>query len=298
MAELEAMGLLERALASSGRVPSASGYQFFIRTELRPVPLPVELVREVEERLRRSADDIEQLLGEASRLLASLTDRLGLGLTGALEDERLRDLELVHLAEQKALLVLSLGGASVRTLVLELESPLETAALEAVTAVLRERLLGLTLGGVRTRLSSDPALVHDSAVRVVARAAAASWGAAPRGHLQSSGADRMAALPEFAHVVSLGPILRVVESGPPLDRLLLDGIEGLPAVRVSLDEDRALTGMSLVSYPLPGSVRGAVGVLGPLRMDYAWVVAAVDLVGEEVAHVLGVGPPRERASHS
>lgn len=293
MTELESLGLLERAHTSSGRVPSTFGYDFFIRTELRPSPLPSDLVREVEERLRRSTTDIEQLLGEASRLLASLTDQLGLGVTDAIDGERLRELELVRLADRKALLVLSLGGVTVRTFVLELESPLGTSELEAVTAVLRERLLGLTLADVRSRLSTDPALARDSAVRIVTRAAAASWRPGSRGLLQSSGADRMAVQPEFSRGEALGPILRVIESGPPLDRLMLDGVEGQPAVRVSVDEDRALAGMSLVSYPLPGVVRGAVGVLGPLRMDYAWVVAAVDLVGEEVASLLA-GPQKPR----
>jgi transcriptional regulator of heat shock response len=53
-----------------------------------------------------------------------------------------------------------------------------------------------------------------------------------------------------------------------------------------VDEDRALSGCSLVSYVLPGSVHGAVGVLGPLRMDYSRALAVVDMVGRRVAGLL------------
>ncbi|HYM82248.1 MAG TPA: heat-inducible transcriptional repressor HrcA [Candidatus Limnocylindria bacterium] len=289
LAELEKLGLLERAHTSSGRIPSAFGYQMFVRAQLDPTPLPAELMREVEERLRRSTEDVEQLLGEASRVLSSLTQQLGLAMTASVEAERLSDLELARLDERRALLVLSLGGAAVRTLVLELESPLEQAELDSVAVVLRERLVGHSLAAVRDRLADDPVLVRDSAVRLVARTAAAAWGAPGRGSLQSSGADRIAAQPEFASGSALGPVLRVVESGPPLDRLLLEGVTGLSAVRVGLDEDLALQGCSLVSYPLPGAVRGAVGVLGPLRMDYARALAAVDLVGTRVSELLARG---------
>ena len=57
-------------------------------------------------------------------------------------------------------------------------------------------------------------------------------------------------------------------------------------MRVGLDEDRALSDCSLVSYALQGSVRAAVGILGPLRMDYALTFAVVDTVGSRVAELL------------
>ena len=90
--------------------------------------------------------------------------------------------------------------------------------------------------------------------------------------------------PEFSR--SLGPILRAVEAGSPLDRLLVMGVEGQVAARVSLDEDAALAACSLVAYPLPGRIRGAVGVLGPMRMNYALAFAVVDAVGARVAEIL------------
>jgi len=57
-------------------------------------------------------------------------------------------------------------------------------------------------------------------------------------------------------------------------------------VRVGVDEDHALSGCSLVSYALPGTVSGAVGVLGPLRMDYARVFSVVDAIGARLAERL------------
>ena len=80
--------------------------------------------------------------------------------------------------------------------------------------------------------------------------------------------------------------MQSVESRSPLDRLMVGSIEGQVAVRVGLDEDDALDGCSLVSYVLPGTIPGAVGVLGPLRMDYARVLAVVDAVGGRVSDLL------------
>jgi len=86
---------------------------------------------------------------------------------------------------------------------------------------------------------------------------------------------------EFLQVLAVA-----AAAGAPLDRLMIAGIEGQVGVRIGVDEDRALCGCSLVSYVLPGSVRGAVGILGPLRMDYSYALAVVDTVGSRVAELL------------
>jgi heat-inducible transcriptional repressor len=286
LAELESMGLLERSHSSSGRVPSARGYEFFVRTLLEPAVLPPRLAAEIDAVLSRSTGDVERLFQEASRLIASLTHQLGLALASSLEDEQLTALELQPLHEQRALLLLRLGRHTSRTLVLELATPLERGELAEVESVLCERLLMRPLSEVRERLAEDPELARHTAVRIVVRAASSSWGRPLDTPLLSAGTVHMAEQPEFAAPGQLGSVLRMIEAGSPLDRLMVTGIQGQVGVRVGLDEARVLASCSLVSFPLPGVIPGAVGVLGPLRMDYALTLAVVDRVGTRVADLL------------
>ena len=286
LGDLEDAGLVERSHAASGRVPSAHGYEYFVRALLAPEPLPAVLQDELDVRLQHSAGDVEHLLAEASRLISSLTHQLGLAHAASLDGETLRGLDLEPLDERRALMVLHLGIAAVRTLVLELESPLRGAELGEVCALLRERLIGRTLAEVRARLASDPELVRGGAIRCVVRAVTERWTDRAPAMLFSAGVSHMTDQPEFMDAARLGPILRVVERGAPLDRLMAAGFEGQAGVRVGLDASQPLAGCSLVSYALPGSVWGAVGVLGPRRMDYARVLAVVDAVGSRVADLL------------
>jgi heat-inducible transcriptional repressor len=286
LAELEDFGLLERVRGGVTRVPSPLGYDYFVRALVEPAVLPREVLDAIDAQLMHSAHDVERLLQEASRLLASLTRQLGLALAASLEEEILTALDLEPLGERRALLVLGLGGHTARTLVLELGTPLERGELELVESVLRERLLGRSLGEVRARLAQDPELARDTVVRLVVRAAAASWTRPVETPLLAAGAMHIARQPEFASPQHLGPVLEAVESGQPLNRLLVSGIQGQVGVRVGLTEDAGLASCSLVSFALPGSVPGAVGVLGPLRMDYAFTLAVVDTVGSRVADLL------------
>jgi heat-inducible transcriptional repressor len=286
LAELEARGLLERAHASAGRVPTASGYAYHVRALRMPVTASPELMAAIDRALSTRALDVERLLHDACRLLASLTDQLGLALTASLEQEPLVGLDLDPIDARRAVLVLGLGAGAVHTLKLALASPLERGDLASVEAVLRERLLGRPLGEVRARLSADPELVRDSAVRIVASAAARSWAQPASTAFYAAGASRIAELPEFQHPSQLTPVLRVVEQGNPLERLMVATAEGQVAVRVGIEGEQGLAGVSLVSYALPGSLRAAVGVLGPMRMDYVRVLAVVDAVGARITDLI------------
>ncbi len=286
LAELEEMGLLRRAHAASGRVPSAAGWEYFVSAVLEPAAVPAAVEDVVTERLSQARHDVERLLQEASRLLATFTRQLGLALAASLEDEPLAALDLEPLGERRALLVLGLAGMRTRSLALELDTPLDRGALAEVGDVLRAELVGRPLAEARGRLATDPALARDSAVRIVARAAVASWGRAVATPLLSAGVARLADQPEFADGRRLAPVLRVLESGSPLERLMVSGVQGHAGVRVGLAPETELASLSLVSYPLPGAIPGAVAVLGPMRMDYAASLALVDLVGTRVADLL------------
>jgi heat-inducible transcriptional repressor len=285
LTELEELGLVERARAGAARVPSPRGYEFYVRALLSPSRLPEAVLALIDGQLRDSTQDVERMLHEASRVLATLTRQMGLALALSLDDERLASIDVEPLGERRSLLVLGLGGRS-RSLVLDLDSHLDAAALEQVARVLRERLVGQTVGEVRERFAHDPELARDSAVRIVVRAASATWTRPVETHLLSSGASHIAEQPEFANAQDLGPVLLAVETGDPLSRLMVSGAQGQVAVRVGLDGGGALAGCSLVSFPLPGAIAGAVGVLGPLRMDYGLTLAVVDRVGSRVADLL------------
>jgi len=275
LADLEDAGLLERAHAVSGRVPSASGYEYYVRAIVEPEPLPAPLREELDLRLQGSARDVEHLLAEASRLISSFTHQLGLAHAAALERE-----VLVHLDLER------LGASAVRTLVLELESPLAPGELAEVCEVLRERLIGHTLADVRDCMARDPELVRGSASRCVVRAALDQWSAAAPTTLFSAGVSHIAEQPEFMDAGRLGSLLRILEGVAPLDRLMGETVEGQAAVRVAPEAIESLEACSLVSYALAGSMWGAVGVLGPRRMDYARVLSVVDAVGTRVAELL------------
>ena len=287
MNELEELGLLEQPHAASGRVPTDRGYRLLVDGLTAPGPLAEDECCAIEDVLARSARDVEELLTQASRLLADLSTQVGFAVAPNPDDAELTGLELVHLGERRVLLVLSVRGGTVRTMQLELVSPLGRFELERVARLLDQRLLGRTLSEVRRRLAHDEALVRDGAVALVAEAVVSALATARPPGVFAFGTSHVARHPEFREATSLRPLLALFEHGEPW-RERVGGDEGAGlSVTIGREHGRAeWAHLSLVRFRIAGAGDASIGLLGPRRMDYGRAMGLVDFVGRRLSSIL------------
>ncbi len=285
MNELEEMGLLEQPHAAAGRVPTDRGYRLYVDGLAAPAPLADDEIEAVEKALAGSARDVEELLTQASRLLAELSTQVGFAVAPNPDDSELSGLDLVHLGERRVLLVMGVRGGLVRTLQVELESPLTRAELERVARLLGERLLGRTLAEVRRRLAGDEELVRDGAVAVVAAALVEGLASARPPGVFVDGAAQVARHPEFRDSTSLRPLLVLLDRSAPW-RDLVAGEDGL-SVTIGREHGRPeWAHLSLVRFNLPGPCDASIGLVGPRRMDYGRAMGLVDFVGRRLSSLI------------
>ena len=156
MSDLEEKGFLFHPHTSAGRVPTDKAYRAYVDSLLTRPPLPpIDTVRLTEGlAARNSSSPIESILRRAAQTLGLLTQELGVAIGPRLDRAVLRRLELVRVSAQRLLMVLTLEGGVVRTVFVEVPGDIADSALGSVTAVLNERLGGLTIGQIRTSLSA------------------------------------------------------------------------------------------------------------------------------------------------
>ena len=287
MNELEEMGLLEQPHAAAGRVPTDRGWRLFVDGLAAPAPLAPDEAEAIEAVLARSARDVEELLAQASRLLADLSTQVGFAVAPNPDEAELAGLELVHLGERRVLLVLSVRGGTVRTVQLELVSPLSRGELERVARLLGERLLGRTLGEVRRRLAHDEELVRDGAAALVAEAVVEALSTARPPGVFLGGTAHVARHPEFREAASLRPLLVLFDRGEPWRELVAGDDEAGLSVTIGREHGRAeWAHLSLVQFRMPGPGDASIGLLGPRRMDYDRALGLVDFVGRRLTSLL------------
>ncbi len=145
LALLEAKGLLTHTHTSSGRVPTELGYRYYVDSLMEHDSNSLADFPDILQVLTKVAGNVDEMMNTVAGLLARISRFFGLVVIGRYQESVLTELELVQLSSDRVMLVLAMKSGLVRSITMNLRISIEPAILDAVTSVLREKLLGLTL---------------------------------------------------------------------------------------------------------------------------------------------------------
>jgi heat-inducible transcriptional repressor len=291
MSDLEEKGFLYHPHTSAGRIPTDQAYRVYVDSLMKPPRVGAAQDEQIRGELAGERAVIEQILSRAAQVLGVLTNELGVAVSPSLEEAVLERLDLMYVSTERLLLVLALKSGLVRTIYVEVPSHMAHEAVAHVTAVLNERLAGLTLKEIRATLAerlrdalSDPG--STDLLNIFVQEAEELFDVpAPVGVVLGS-TQPLAIQPEFATKERLQGLMEVTERRDLLrEALAARGGEGLTITIGQEHVDPRLAPFTLVtsSYRL-GALSGVIGVMGPTRMPYDKIAALVEhtsrLVGE------------------
>ena len=276
LAVLEEQGLLAHPHTSAGRVPTDSGYRYYVD---RLLPAPAEQRAALALTLsRREVDEAMRLTTEA---LSQVTDLLAIVSAPPIHTTTIRHVEVLLLQPQVLMVVIitSTGGVSKR--VFTFERPIDPGLADWAASYLNEALVGRGLGArtLRSRLT-DPTLppTERSFLEQLAPAFTELAETAEES-LYVEGTARLLSEHRFQDVSQLNALLDMLERRVTLLGVLSAALDQRDLyVRIGAENDApALQGLSLVAANsgLPRRNLGTVSVIGPTRMDYAVAIGAV-----------------------
>ena len=289
MSDLEEKGFLFHPHTSAGRVPTDKAYRAYVDSLLTRPPLPpIDTVRLTEGlAARNSSSPIESILRRAAQTLGLLTQELGVAIGPRLDRAVLRRLELVRVSAQRLLMVLTLEGGVVRTVFVEVPGDIADSALGSVTAVLNERLGGLTIGQIRTSLSARlrDASADASAAELLNifvqegdQLFDAALPASDGQQVVLGTTSVLAEQPEFSAADRLRRLLALTETPDALGAAIRRRVQ-VPGISITIGaehDDPRLEDFTLVTAEYQvGALAGVIGVIGPTRMPYDKVISLV-----------------------
>jgi heat-inducible transcriptional repressor len=297
MADLEDAGLIASPHASAGRIPTQVGLRFFVDGILELGALTEDERRSIEGRIGGTGRNVSDLLGEATSMLAGLSHCAGLVVTPT-RVSTLRHVEFVPAGPGRVLVVLVAEDGSVENRLIDAPLGLPASALVEATNFLSSRLRGRTLDEVgaivRSELTARRSELDKLAARLV-EAGFAEW----------AGGDSSA---RSLIVRGQSRLLEDVTAAEDLERIrkLFDDLERKEDVIQLLDLSRSADGVSIFIgsesklFSLSGSsvivspyrdakdrIVGAIGVIGPTRLNYARIIPMVDYTARVVGRLMG-----------
>jgi len=281
MADLEALGLLDKPHTSAGRVPSDRGYRLYVNELMQPRPMDEAAFRHIRLLYLRQVREMDYLVAETLKLLASAGEFLAVGLGPVLRGARLRRLDAIDAGPGQVALVL-VTDHFVQHRLLEVEDGTDAASLQKALGALSRELQGVSLRRITRAALEDVAREIKGRMRDELLRFLQDCLDARDESVRIAGTSHFLAQPEFREPDSIRGAVQLIEQVGPLQELLLEASRGGGVqVRIGEENSRPETrGLSIVALGIErqGEVVARFGLIGPKRMDYAKALALAEEV--------------------
>lgn len=295
MAELEDAGLLFAPHTSAGRLPTERGLRLFVDGLLQFGALPEEERDAITARCAAGGRSLQETLGEASQMLSGLAGAAGL-VVAPKREAPVRHIEFVALGTGRALVVLVTADGQVENRVIEVPLGLPPSALQQASNYLNARLSGRTLeetrGTVATEIAANRTAL-DALTHQVIEAGLGTWSGGAGGSLILRGqAKLLQNLDHTQRVQDIQALFERLEAQETMLRLL-DLAQRGEGVQIFIGAESGLfdsAGLSMVVSPFRNSAEqivGAIGVIGPTRINYGRIIPVVDYTAGVIGRLLG-----------
>jgi len=283
MSDLEELEYISHPHTSAGRVPTDKGYRFYVNNLSHYENLSINELIALNENIKNTSLDKENVLQDASKLLGILSKYLSVVKLPQITDMMVERIELVSLSSNRILVVLSLDSNIIRSVTIEVPFDYQIERLDSIKQYINERISGKSLQFIKNNfneLIKDIDLTEQPLVRVFSDSIDKIFISQESSRLLISGTQNLLEYPEFEDLNKIKGVIELIENRDVIIHLLdkKDDIshKDIQIMIGSEMESDLLEDFSFVSTTYKfGSTCGSIGLIGPKRMNYPRMISLV-----------------------
>ena len=288
MADLESLGLLYAPHVSAGRLPTDRGLRYFVDGILEVGTLSPAERAAMEQECLTGGSDISSVLEQASRIMSGLSASASI-VTAPKADKPIRHIEFVAVDSARTLVVIVAEDGIVENRLMPLPQGMTPDMLKRAGTFLSERLYGKTIGEMRSVILEEIKMRQSDLGALTARVI--EDGLAIRtgdGKLIVRGSANLlspAALEDLDHIRGL---MEQLEAQETVSKLLGEASQA-GGVKIYIGAENPIfrgAGHTMILAPYTNgtnSVVGAIGVIGPTRLDYARIIPSMSVMADIIS---------------
>ena len=297
MADLEEMGYLEQPHTSSGRVPTKLGYHFYIDSLMNGYKLSAMETMELSNTLKGKIGELDSLMTSVSKLVSSLTNYTAVALKAENRERTVDRFSYMILDAHSFLIVMRMSDSGVVTKQIQTHVLVDDRLLKRLTQLLTKYLARTPAREIS--FSVVMTIEHEIGVggAIVAPAVKAVYeaiGGSADADLRFEGVNRLLEYPEFSDIDKIRGMLEMMENKQEMIKILSEADSDKVNVYIGGDEQEGLVDNSALIFKkltIGGRVVGAIGVLGPSRMDYSKVISTMEYLSRQISVLFGGALP-------
>jgi heat-inducible transcriptional repressor len=293
MSDLEEMGFLHQPHTSAGRVPTDIGYRFFVDTiKEEKTNNGKDLLLELNKKMELLKKDINYFLDEASRMLSFMSHYIGITMSPDTELTTLTKVELLKYRKNQAAVILITDEGLIRNKMVSIDDDITQKDLNRMSEYINSEFAGHTLSDIRKRIILELAkekFVCDKLIAEAVRIFTDIFSSASS-NIYVSGLSEVLALPDFCDVERIRELLKTIEDKQTILKLL-DKIADSEGTQVFIGSENPVDEMKKYSlivsrYSEGNRPIGAIGIIGPRRMNYQKTISIVDMTASYITAAL------------
>jgi len=277
MARLEKKKLMMHTYTSSGRIPTDLGYRYYVDHLMQKSEESIRNVNAIETELTVSSNNVDALLKTTAIMLSKISHLFGVAMILQYDRSILNEIELVHLSSDRVMVVLGMKSGLVRSIVLNMDVSVSENEILNITALLKEKLLGLTLKEIQNTIAErmqDSVFANHEIIQILLHNPEDHF-IIPDNELVFTSSNReLLDQPEYQHVEILQKTLVAIDNDNVIqyfkthlnkqNNYMLIGNENLETI---------YNDCTVMTHVFDGSsFQGQIGIIGPTRIPYANVL--------------------------
>lgn len=297
MSDLQEAGLLTSSHSSAGRVPTDLGMRFFVEGLLQISDLSQNECNDIKKKFSRKDKSIDEIYDDAIHMLSGLSDCAGLVIAPKL-DGGMKHIEFVPVSSQEALVVMVTENGLVENRLIKIPRGLPNSVLNQITKYLNSKLEGRSLLEskqiIQNEINFEKKNLDKVSKKLIDQGIACWADATKKNKLIVTGTSKL--LEDVKALEQLENIRIMIEKLENKENLvsIIEDTHAAEGIQIFIGSENSLFGMSGCSTIISPfrnkdkQIIGAIGVVGPTRINYAKIIPVVDYTAKLLGREIGI----------
>lgn len=286
MAELEELGYIEKPHTSSGRIPSAKGYRFYVDELLNDKNISMEEIQYIKSKLETKVNEIEDLTKIATNTLSEITHYTTVAIGPDLSKNIITEVKFILLGSRILMAVVMTENGAIKETIIKYDDDISESQVEGLNYVFNNRLKGKPLEKIDKPMEeyiisamSDQADVIKPIIHQMNKSLEEA------DNIYLEGANNVFDFPEFKKIDTARNFLSILDTKEQMLELLNNGLaEDINVYIGEENEKEELKDLSIITFKhtVAGKDMGTIGIIGPKRMDYSKVISIMKYINKKL----------------
>ena len=289
MAELESLGYLEQPHTSAGRIPSEMGYRFYVDSLMDKYRLTRDELDRIDMLKKSKEAELDRLIEQAGRLFSNLTNYTSITVRPKPQQVIITNFNTVYIDEHSFVLVMVSNTGVAKTKIIRTAQEINMLVIQRLAELLNRFAAGIKID--RLAYSSiieiqRGLLGFENIVDPIIKCIYDTVNEIDQGDVKVEQVNRLLDFPEYSNLSELRGLINMLEQKEDILNIINNSEKDTVNVLIGKENSVDIMSNSTLIFKTVtkyNRVVGAIGVIGPRRMDYSKVVTTLDLLTDSIS---------------